>query len=324
MNAMTWRRRVFYLLKPYTPRALQIRLRTFLCRIRRMRFSHVWPIDPKSGAVPQGWRGWPDGKKFALVLTHDVETGKGQNDVPLLARVEMEFGFRSSFNFVPERYAVSAELRQWLRDKGFEVGVHDLNHDGHLFSSLPMFLERSVKINRYLREWNAKGFRAGAMHHNLEWIGRLDVEFDESTFDTDPFEPQPDGVGTIFPFCVPRGEGEPYVELPYTLAQDFTVFVLFRERTVELWTTKLDWIAQQGGMALLNVHPDYIQFAGKQKELTSYPIDRYREFLGYCLKKYRDEYWNALPSQIAEFTLRSAAPVSAANAPPGPQAVSTA
>jgi hypothetical protein len=293
-------------------------MRTALCGITRRRYSHVWPIDPKSGAAPRGWNGWPDGKKFALVLTHDVDTAKGQENVRQLAQVEIELGFRSAFNFVPERYAVSAELRRWLKEKGFEVGVHDLSHDGLLFSSYQEFLERSTKINRYLREWQAKGFRAGAMHHNLDWIGGLEVEFDCSTFDTDPFEPQPEGVGTIFPFCVPRSQGKPYAELPYTLAQDFTVFVLFRERTIRLWTTKLDWIVQQGGMALLNVHPDYIQFTGGSKELTTYPIERYREFLRYCLEKYRGQYWNALPSEVAEYTLRGAPPLSAANAPSGP------
>jgi len=25
------------------------------------------------------------------------------------------------------------------------------------------------------------------MHHNLEWIGELNVKYDLSTFDTDPF-----------------------------------------------------------------------------------------------------------------------------------------
>ena len=32
----------------------------------------------------------------------------------------------------------------------------------------------------------------------------LNIAYDASTFDTDPFEPQPDGVNTIFPFWVPR------------------------------------------------------------------------------------------------------------------------
>ena len=47
------------------------------------------------------------------------------------------------------------------------------------------------------------GFRTPTMFHHLEWTGELDIEYDSSTFDTDPFEPQPDGVGTIFPFWVP-------------------------------------------------------------------------------------------------------------------------
>ena len=60
--------------------------------------------------------------------------------------------------------------------------------------------QRASIINAYLKEWGAVGFRSPAMHHNLEWLQDLDIEYDASTFDTDPFEPQPDGVGTIFPF----------------------------------------------------------------------------------------------------------------------------
>ena len=37
----------------------------------------IWPIDKNAGKPPEGWTGWPDGKKFALVLTHDVETAEG-------------------------------------------------------------------------------------------------------------------------------------------------------------------------------------------------------------------------------------------------------
>ena len=119
-----------------------------------------------------------------------------------LASLEKELGFVSSFNFVPERYNVSPKLRNKLVKLGFEVGVHGLNHDGKLFSSKKIFDERAKKINEYIRQWNAAGFRAPAMHHNLEWIHGLNITYDLSTFDTDPFEPQSDGVGTIFPFIV--------------------------------------------------------------------------------------------------------------------------
>ncbi len=58
------------------------------------------------------------------------------------------------------------------------------------------------------------------MHHNFEWIEELSIDYDMSTFDTDPFEPMPDRVGTIFPFIVSAHHiAKTYVELLYTLAR---------------------------------------------------------------------------------------------------------
>ena len=102
--------------------------------------------------------------------------------------------------------------------------MHDLRHDGKLYKSKKLFLENAKKINEYLKDWNSVGFRAGAMHHDLDLIHALDIEYDASTFYTDPLEPQPDGVGTIFPFRVDDGRnGKGYIELPYSLPQDFYV-----------------------------------------------------------------------------------------------------
>src|SRR5262249_21220890 len=151
--------------------------------------------------------------------------------------------------------------------------VHDLKHDGRLFRSLSQFKESALRINHYLREWNAVGFRSAFMLRNLDWQHQLDVEYDLSTFDTDPFEPQPAGFHTIFPFWVPRplslnsqppknNRGDGYAELPYTLPQDSTLFLLLRERSNDLWKTKVDWIAAHGGMVLLDTHPDYMTMAG--------------------------------------------------------------
>jgi hypothetical protein len=140
------------------------------------------------------------------------------------------------------------------------------------------------------------------MHHNLDWIHELNVEYDASTFDTDPFEPQPDGVGTIFPFLV-RGNSDQraYVELPYTLPQDFTLFVLMREKDIGIWKRKLDWIVKCGGMVLLNTHPDYMNFDGKKGGMDEYPVGHYVEFLEYIKLKYEGIYWHILPREIARF-----------------------
>jgi len=212
-----------------------------VARRQRKHFKAAWPIDGAAGKSPLNWRGWPGEKRFALVLTHDVDTARGQQNCGQLMELEERLGFRSSFNFVPERYTVSPEIRHRLTENGFEVGVHGLMHDGKLYRSRKMFEERAFRINDYLREWGAMGFRSPAMHHNFDWIHDLDIEYDASSFDTDPFEPQADGVRTIFPFYLKGQTGKHgYVELPYTLPQDSTLFVLLRERDISVWKKKLN------------------------------------------------------------------------------------
>lgn len=362
-------------------------LRRVMARRLRRTTTANWPIDPATAWTPTGWPGWPMGKKFAVVLTHDVEGPAGVARCRELAGHEEKLGFHSSFNFIPEGpYTVGDDLRAWLKEHGFEVGVHDLNHDGRLYSSAKEFERKAVRINHYLKEWGARGFRSGFMLRNLDWLHQLEIDYDCSTFDTDPFEPQPDGAGTIFPFWksplspagpqtpsgsslsaprsgllspssapgsqtpfprpqtsataqagrptpggepatsvpplptfrsasgpenvgqtqVPAGAGNRasparrpgYVELPYTLPQDSTLFLLHQEKTNAIWRDKLDWVARHGGMVLINVHPDYLHMGGKGR-LTV--LDHYIDLLVYLQQKYADSYWHALPREMATF-----------------------
>jgi len=298
----------YYMLRPLIPRPVQVFLRRAAVRRKRGRVADIWPIDRRCGTPPPGWGGWPEGRRFAVVLTHDVDTAEGQRKSHELIRLEEAMGVRSSFNFVAERYPVSSELRARLSEADFEVGVHGLYHDGKLYESWETFRDRAIRINRYLSDWGAVGFRSPAMHHNLDWIHEFDIEYDASTFDTDPFEPQSDGVGTIFPFLVGGEDGRRgYIELPYTLPQDFTLFVLLRERGIEIWKRKLDWIAESGGMALLNTHPDYMNFGDGAPGNEEYPAEHYREFLSYLRTRYRGKYWAALPREMARFWRESVA-----------------
>ena len=255
---------------------------------------------------PDGWSGWPHGKRFAVVLTHDVEGSVGLQQCRLLAELEIAHGMRSSFNFVPEgEYTVDEPLLDWLRERDFEIGVHGLRHDGRLYWSRKGFSAQASRINQYLKKWEAVGFRSPFMQHNLEWIHDLDIEYDSSTFDTDPFEPQPDGVGTVFPFWVPKTKDElgprcGYVELPYTLVQDSTLFLFLSEQNNDIWKQKLEWIASNGGMALLITHPDYMDF-GNGSSVDQYRINLYTDFLKHVQTKYSGEYWLALPRQVSAF-----------------------
>jgi glycosyltransferase involved in cell wall biosynthesis len=216
-------------------------------------------------------------------------------------RLERDHGFNSCFNFVPEgEYRVPSAVREMLERAGFEVGIHGLEHDGKLYSSKEKFAAKALRIREYLQEWNASGFRSPLMQHNLQWLHALNAAYDSSTFDTDPFEPEPDGVGTIFPFWVPGPNGAGYVELPYTLVQDLNLFQVLREENIDIWMRKVDWIAENGGMVLLNTHPDYMCFEG-DLDRDEYPVSHYAEFLRRVRAKYEGSYWAALPREVAKY-----------------------
>ncbi|MDB6093019.1 MAG: hypothetical protein JWM32_581 [Verrucomicrobia bacterium] len=325
----------YYLLKPYLPRPMRTALRRVMARWKRRKYQHVWPIDESAAKTPAGWPGWPMGKKFAVVLTHDVEGPEGLARCRHLAELEMSLGFRSSFNFIPEgSYTVTAELRNWLTENGFEVGVHDLKHDGKLYVNQAQFRRHALRINDYLNEWNAVGFRSGFMHHHQAWLHDLNVLYDASSFDTDPFEPQPDGTGTIFPFWVPTldengrenqgtrfivdtwksskpnptstpspfaSDRDGYVELPYTLPQDSTLYMLLEEKDDSIWQRKLDWVVSHGGMALVNVHPDYLHLRSRGEGEVPSAEENYANWLRYLRKTYADSFWHALPREVATF-----------------------
>jgi len=181
--SLSWPKRAYYELKPFLPRQLAVGLRRKFHQLHHRRpFQLGWPVEDRFvrfrlGQVAALLRGrglesapfvhfWPDGHRFALVLTHDIEDAAGQAFVPAVAALEERLGFRSVFNFVAERYPVDCDLLDDLRARGFEIGVHGLKHDGKLFSSRRRFEARAQRINEHLRSWDAVGFRAPLTHRN--------------------------------------------------------------------------------------------------------------------------------------------------------------
>lgn len=173
-----------------------------------------------------------------------------------------------------------------LKQRGFEIGVHGLKHDSMLFTSHAGFEKQVGKINRYLQDFQADGFRSPYTHRNPEWMQSLEIQYDSSFFDTDPFEPMPGGTMSIWPFTIGR-----FIELPYTLPQDCTLFNVLGKESNAIWQEKIAFIKEYNGMALMLVHPDYS---------GSGPAWRhYADFL----KDVRDAggYWHALPREAASW-----------------------
>ena len=198
---------LYYTLKPAIPRGVQLALRRKLAAVKLAACKDCWPIDAGAAAAPCDWPGWPGRKKFALVLTHDVDTPRGLARCRELADMEKEMGFRSSFNFVAHGYPISPDFRRYLEKNGFEIGIHGLRHDGKLYKSRKTFLRNASVINSYLKEWGSVGFRSPSMHSRLDWIHELEIEYDASTFDTDPFEPQCEGALNDLPLYCQWVEG---------------------------------------------------------------------------------------------------------------------
>jgi len=295
-------KRAYYILKPLLPRPLTRTLRQLYHPAEKANVEIRWPVESRYasflwkvlGHVLRASPGqqllikslWPENKRFAFVLTHDVESRLGLEYVRKIADVEERLGFRSSFNFVPERYRIDMSLVDELRRRGFEVGIHGLKHDGKLFNSRAEFERRATKINHYLKDIGAVGFRAPLTHRNPEWMQSLEIEYDLSFFDTDPYEPIPGGTMSIWPFFIGH-----FVELPYTLVQDYTLTSVLGETSPDLWLEKVDFIEQYHGMALLNSHPDYLREPANLKIYSTLLLTM----------KAHEGYWHALPREVAQW-----------------------
>jgi hypothetical protein len=306
-------KRVFYYLKPLIPRFLQYALRKAYMPAQERRGRLRWPVEDryarfqfellrrlmeKKGLSRVSHIGfWPRGRRFAFIITHDVETEDGLKMIPRVVDLEKGYGFRSLFNIVPERYPVDRDYLDSLVQEGFEIGIHGLLHDGKLFLSRRIFVERAAKINEYLDSYKAVGFRSPLTQRNPYWMKELEVEYDMSFFDTDPYETLPGGTMSIWPFFI----GD-LVELPYTLPQDHTLFLIRGETTPRIWYRKIDFIEQYSGMALVNVHPDYMHATARSN--GRYPMRFYEQLLRYMSGK--NDYWHALPRDAARWWRRRA------------------
>ena len=175
------------------PRRLQIYLRRTLINRKMLLNKNIWPIDKTAATPPEDWQGWPDGKKFALVLTHDVETEKGLNKCRELMNIDEKFGFRSSFNFVAGDYEVPLDFIDEIKNRGFEVGVHGLHHRGNIFRSRKVFEGQAFKINQFIKKWDASGFRHPSMYHNLDMVHALNIEYDSPRLIRIPLNRNPMG-----------------------------------------------------------------------------------------------------------------------------------
>lgn len=236
--------------------------------------------------VPFIWF-WPDGATSAAIMTHDVEGLPGRNFCSQLMDLDDSMGIKSSFQLVPEqRYAIPDTLLDEIRARGFEINIHDLNHNGRLFSSRQTFLRWAQRLNHYARTYRALGFRSGGLYRNQAWYAALEFSYDMSVPSSAHLEPQRGGCCTVMPFFIGR-----ILELPVTTTQDYSLFHILNDYSIHLWQRQLHAISERHGLASFIVHPDYI--------IENRARRTYRLLLEH-LARIRDDRgtWIALPHEV--------------------------
>lgn len=293
----------YYSFRRFMPAMLRRALqRTYFRDWKRLQFPR-WPVDDTVdqilerllllslrnhglARVPFIWF-WPDGAPSCAIVTHDVETSVGRDRCSWLMDLDDSYGIKASFQIVPEdRYTVSSAFLDEIKRRGFEVNVHDLNHDGRLFSNREEFERRAQRINQYARDFGARGFRSGALYRHADWYPALEFAYDMSIPNAAHLEIQRGGCCTVMPYFI----GE-MIELPVTTTQDYSLFHIVRDFSVDIWKNQMDLVMGRHGLASFIVHPDYVDVQSTRQVYRAL-LDRLASLreAGHC--------WVALPGDV--------------------------
>jgi hypothetical protein len=296
-------KKAYYHVRPYLQRSVREQVQRFQLRGWRELPFPEWPVDATtenlceqllllvlraSGAdrIPFIWF-WPNGSDGCVVMTHDVEGAAGRDACADLMDIDDSYGIKASFNVVPQgSYSVPHNFLARIRDRGFELGIQDLNHDGRLFDERGEFLRRANLINQYAREYGAKGFRSAVLYRRPEWYDALNFSYDSSIPNNAHLDPQRGGCCTVMPYFIGS-----MLELPVTTTQDYTLFHLLSERSIEVWKTQIDLVLAKNGLVNFIVHPDYVMH-DEVKDLYTELLSHLREL--HATRK----IWQGFPSEV--------------------------
>lgn len=295
--------KAYYFFRPLLPVSVRRHLQKFHLNARTESPFPRWPVDCSVDnlfrrlmllslkandveRIPFIWF-WPDRSPATAIMTHDVETEVGRDFCSTLMDINDSFGIKSSFQVIPEeRYEVTEEYLASIRDRGFEVGVHDLNHDGHLYKDQKNFFERAKKINSYGKQYRAGGFRAGVLYRKQIWFDALDFSYDMSVPNVANYDPQRGGCCTVTPYFLGK-----LLEIPVTTTQDYTLFNILNSYSIDLWKQQISILMGKNGVISTIVHPDYILETREQ--------DTYKALLAYLVQlRTEQNLWITTPAEL--------------------------
>ena len=275
---------------------------------------------------------WPDGKRAAVLLTHDLDSAEGLGRIGEFRAIERDHGFPAAWFVVSDHYPIPWKFLEAAVADGGEAGSHGHRHDGRTpFLPEPEIRRRLDACRRLLSPLHARVFRLDSKARSPA-LWRILPEFfdiDSSVpdadheggcatwfpfrrgavsaspdlrgggtpplpLDTDDLGPRPAGAGSPRPYSR-RVDGYPSIlEIPMTLPLDSSLLLAGRTPAGVLaaWRSKLARIRSACGVAVLTTHPEP-HFSGSR--------EMRRVYAAFLSELAADKgLWLTTPSRLAD------------------------
>jgi len=99
-------------------------------------------------------------------------------------------------------------------------------------------------------------------------------------------EPFRGGCCTVMPYFIGK-----IVELPLTTAEDYSVFHILDDYSIDLWRQQLALVRERNGLMSLLTHPDYL-IEARARGVYESLLDHLRQLVT------REKIWAALPGDV--------------------------
>src|SRR5260370_42069774 len=120
------------------------------------------------------------------------------------------------------------------------------------------------------------------MYRNQEWYDAFELSYDMFVPSVAHLEPQRGGCCTVMPYFIGK-----VLELPLTATQDYSLFHILNDYSLDLWKKQLALIREKYGLMSFTAHPDYL-ISQRARMVYEALIDYLREIIS------QDKYWQAL------------------------------
>lgn len=271
----------------------QLPLDDFVDALRRLCAALCWGQPPVIRDL------WPNGRRAAVTITHDVDTGwifrsRNRKIFRQILDAENEFGFRGGW-FIPAVFyhpSHHAEALAQLERAGHELGSHGWNHDAKLgYQSAWRQRRRLGRIAGRFSPRRVDGMRTPWYSRSPQLFQQLSNHFryDSSVPNASGSFSSGSNSGccTVFPYRATDG----LMELPLTLPPDDVFdpsagYALARQAT--------DAIVEQGGVVVVILHPQPHQSANTEG------ITHFTSFLRWLQATHGERLWSATPLEIVD------------------------